>query len=76
MSKTENTSLDMDKKVEEVYEKLIDSAYAIGTKMPLTGGVTKRAFDSISLRENAKKVANIMFNPFHLYGKVKAATKA
>ncbi len=76
MSETENKSVDMDQKVEKVYDKLIDSAYAIGTKMPLTGPVTKKAFDAISLRENAKKVAKVMFNPFYLYGKIKAARKA
>ena len=73
MSKTESKTVSMDEKVENIYGKLIDSAYTIGTKMPLTGKVTQKIFDRIEIRERSKKVANVMFNPFHLYGKIKAS---
>lgn len=73
MNKTETKSVSLDESVEKIYDKLIDSAYTIGTKMPLTGKVTQKVFDSLELRERSKKVANVMFNPFHLYGKVKAS---
>lgn len=76
MNKEEAKTVSMDEKIEKVYDKLIDAAYTIGTKMPLTGTVTKKVFDSIELRERSKKVANVMFNPFHFYNKVKASRNA
>ena len=64
-------SINMSLTVEKIYDRLIDSAYMIGTKMELSGTVTKKVFDKLELREQSKKVANVMFNPFHLYNKVK-----
>ena len=56
---------------EDMFNKMIDGAYNIATKMPLTGPVAKKVFDKIEMKDRSKVVANYMFNPFYTYKKIK-----
>jgi len=56
---------------EDMFNKMIDGAYSIATKMPLAGSVAKKVFDKIDLKDRSKVVANYMFNPFYTYDKIK-----
>ena len=57
---------------EDMYNKMIDGAYNIATKMPLAGPTAKKVFDKIEMKERSKIMANYMFNPFYTYKKIKS----
>ncbi len=57
---------------EDMFNKMIDGAYNMATKMPLAGPVAQKVFDKIDFKDRSKVAANYMFNPFYTYKKIKS----
>jgi len=70
--KSEKSSVKISEMQEDMYNKMIDSAYNMTVKMPLVGPVAKKMLDKIEMQERSKVMANYMFNPFYTYKKIKS----